>query len=224
MQLASSHGVKAANGQLLSHPCGAALAVERFDRSPGGGRVFVQSLAAILNDGFCLPKLDYEDLYKVSAHLSDAPESERIYRQACFNVALSMKNDHSKNFAFLMGADGRWTLSPAFDMCPSDGPGGRHAMSIAGVADHIGRNDLVRLAKKMDLPDFVVKDGIDQALAPANAFAPLAIDLGAQKSVTKKWQKVFKEIEGRIVVPMIPVNPSTPTTKKVPKYKEGLAP
>jgi hypothetical protein len=45
--------------------------------------------------------------------------------------------------------------------------------------------------------------GIDQALAAANAFAPLAIELGAQKSAAKRWEKAFKEIEGRLAAPMV---------------------
>ena len=57
---------------------GAALAVERFDRLPGGGRVFVQSLAALLHDDFLVPKLDYFHLAQVSARLSGVAESERI--------------------------------------------------------------------------------------------------------------------------------------------------
>jgi len=224
LQLANSHGVQAAKARLLSHPGGAALAVERFDRSPGGGRMFVQSLAALLEDDFRIPQLDYEDIYKVSMHLSGAPEVERIYRQACFNVALSMKDDHSKNFAFVMGSDGRWELSPAFDLCPNEGPSGWQTMSVSGVADRIGREHLINFAKSMDLGDSVAKDGIDQALAAANSFAPLAIELGAQKTATKKWQRAFKEIAGRLSVPMVPVDPSTPAKKRSPKGAKSLAP
>lgn len=224
LQLASSHGVRAAKARLLSHPGGAALAVERFDRSLGGGRVFVQSLAALLEDDFHFPQLDYDHIYQVSTHLSDVPEAERIYRQACFNVALSMKDDHSKNFAFVMGSDGRWELSPAFDLCPNEGPSGWQTMSVSGTANRIGRDHLVKFAKSMGLGDSVAKDGIDQALAAANAFAPLAIELGAQKTAAKKWEKAFKEIEGRLVAPMVPVNPSTPARKSSPKNAKGLAP
>jgi len=213
LQLANSHGVKAAKARLLSHPAGAALAVERFDRSPGGGRVFVQSLAALLEDDFRIPGLDYDHLHQVSRTLSVSAETERIYRQACFNVALSMKDDHSKNFAFLMGPDGRWELSPAFDLCPNEGPSGWQTMSVSNVAEHIGRDALLRFARTMGLSDAVAKDGIGQALAAANAFAPLAIALGAQKSATKKWAKAFKEIENRLAATMVPVNPSTPARK-----------
>ena len=207
LQLANSHGVRAAKARLLTHPAGAALAVERFDRSAGAGRLLVQSLAALLNDDFRFPKLDYSHIYQVSAHLSEVPEAERIYRQACFNVALSMKDDHSKNFAFLMNVDGQWELSPAFDLCPSEGPSGWHTMSVSNTADRIGRDHLKNFANRIGLADAVANDGIDQARAAASAFASLAISLGAQKSATKKWEKTFKEIDGRLAAAMISVIP-----------------
>jgi hypothetical protein len=68
----------------------------------------------------------------------------------------------------------------------------------------------------------VAKDGIDQALAAANEFAPLAIDLGAQKSATKKWEKAFKEIENRLAATMVPVNTSTPARKGSSKTAKGF--
>lgn len=204
LELANLHGVQAAKARLLSHPSGAALAVERFDRGPGGGRKFIQSLAAILNDDFRFPKLDYDHIFEASKILSGQPETERIYRQACFNVALSMKDDHSKNFAFLMGKDGHWQLSPAFDLCPNEGPSGWQTMGVSGESQRIGRADLLRFAQKIGLPESTAKDGIDQARSAANQFAPLAISLGAQVSAAKKWAKAFKDIENRLAPTLVP--------------------
>lgn len=198
LELANKHGVRAASARLLSHPSGVALAVERFDRAPGGGRVFSQSLAALLNDNFRSPNLDYDHLFKVSMTLSEQPEAERIYRQACFNVALSMKDDHSKNFAFLMGKDGRWELSPAFDLCPCEGPSGWQTMSVSGEAQSIGREHLLKFADRMGLPEAVAHDGIDQARGAANEFEALAVSLGAAKSAAKKWGKNFQAIDNRL--------------------------
>jgi serine/threonine-protein kinase HipA len=209
LQLANSHGVRAAKARLLLHPNGAALAVERFDRLPGGGRKFTQSLAAILNDDFRFPKLDYDHIFQVSQALTIQPEAERIYRQACFNVALSMKDDHSKNFAFLMDKNGKWELSPAFDLCPNDGPSGWQTMSVSGVAQSIERTHLLKFAQRMGLTESVAKDGLDQALSAANQFAPLSNSLGAQKNATNRWTRTFKEIEKRLTVALVPANRST---------------
>ena len=194
LALANKYGVKAATGRLLHHPKGAALAVERFDRAQGGGRIFVQSLAALLNNDFRIPSLDYLHLFQVSSLLSVAPEAERIYRQACFNVALSLRDDHSKNFTFCMDKQGQWQLSPAFDLCPADGPGGWHTMTVSGVGNHIERHHLITFARKMELPLSVANDGIDHALGAASEFESLAVALGSEKAGAKKWAKRFKEI------------------------------
>ncbi len=224
LELANHHGVRAAKARLLFHPGGAALAVERFDRASDGGRNFIQSLAAILNDDFRFPKLDYNHIFEVSKLLSGQPETERIYRQACFNIALSMKDDHSKNFAFLMGKDGQWELSPAFDLCPNEGPSGWQTMSVNGESQRIGRADLLSFARKIGLPESVAKDGIDQSLSAANQFAPLAISLGAQASAAKKWAKAFKDIEKRLAPTRVPSGASAPSRKSARRPGAGPAP
>ena len=194
LDLAQRHGVKAAQGRLLLHPHGAALAVERFDRLPGGARVFMQSLAALLNDDFRIPKLDYYHLEQVSARLCENSQSERIYRQACFNVALSMRDDHSKNFAFCMDKQGTWELSPAFDLCPNSGPSGWHTMTVCGIGTGINRGHLLSFADKLGLSQPLAYEGIDQALSASAEFEALAVSLGSQKAGAKNWAKNFKII------------------------------
>lgn len=201
LQLASDHGLRAVKARLLQYSNGVGLAVERFDRSPGGGRTLTQSLAAILNNNFRIPSLDYDHIYQVSKVLSGEPESERIYRQACFNVSLSMRDDHSKNFAFLMDATGKWELSPAYDLCPCEGPSGWQTMSVSGHAQSIERGHLLQFAQRMGLPLSVATDGLDQAISAANQFESLAISLGAQASAAKKWSKSFAAIEKHLRAP-----------------------
>jgi serine/threonine-protein kinase HipA len=194
LALANKYGVDAATARVLHHPTGVALAVDRFDRIAGGARKVVQSLAALLNDDFRFSKLDYFHLFQVSKALSDAPESERIYRQACFNVALSMRDDHSKNFAFCMDQQGQWKLSPAFDLCPNEGPSGWQTMTVSDVGDHIDRSCLLKFAQKMGLPPAIANDGIDRALSAASEFEALALSLGSQKAGANKWARRFKAI------------------------------
>ena len=200
LALAQEHGIRAARARLLFHPHGAALAVERFDRFPGGARVFTQSVAALLNADFRTPSLDYAVLAQLSTKLSGNPESERIYRQTCFNVALSMRDDHCKNFAFCMDQSGKWELSPAFDLCPSAGPAGWHTMTVAGEGRTITRAHLMQFARSLKLSPALADEGIDQALAAADQFAAKAIALGASSAGAKKWAKRLREI-GKSLLP-----------------------
>lgn len=41
---------------------------------------------------------------------------KQLFLQMIFNVASSNRDDHTKNFAFLMSEEGQWRLSPAYDL------------------------------------------------------------------------------------------------------------
>jgi len=225
LELADKHGVKAARGQLLSHANGAALAVERFDRLPSGERIHTQSVAALLGINFREPNLDYGALAKLARRLGGDPDVERLYRQLCFNVALSMRDDHSKNFAFCMDANGQWSLSPAFDLCPSAGFGytGEHTTTLNGKGTGISRSDLEAFALSVGLSQQLAQEGIDSARAAATEFEALAVSLGATKTGAQGWGKIFKKIDAHLRPTMAPGASSTNTSGK-PKPKKGNRP
>ena len=64
-------------------------------------------------------------------------------------------DDHTKNFSFIMEKTGQWKLAPAFDVCHSYRPDStwvsQHSMSINGKRQNITRNDLLQVAKKMNI-------------------------------------------------------------------------
>ena len=197
LALANQHGVPAGRGRLMSHPNGAALAVERFDRGPKGQRIHTQTVAALLGINFREPTLDYVALAKLARTIATQADVEQLYRQLCFNVALSMKDDHAKNFAFCMDSAGQWSLSPAFDLCPSEGLGlgHEHTTTLNGKGTAIARSDLEAFAASQGIAPSVAKEGIDRARAAAAEFEALATHLGATKTGAKKWAKAFKAID-----------------------------
>lgn len=200
LELANKHGVKAAQARLLEHPSGAALAVERFDRLTSGRRIHTQSVAALLNLNFREPTLDYKHIAKLAQKIGSDSDVERLYRQLCFNVALSMRDDHPKNFAFCMDADGQWSLSPAFDLCPCAGVGfsQEHTATLNGKGKGISRSDLLAFAASIELTPQVANEGIDNARAAATEFEALAVGLGATKTKSKDWTKAFKAIDASL--------------------------
>jgi serine/threonine-protein kinase HipA len=82
----------------------------------------------------------------------DLPMSqiEEQYRRMTFNIIARNQDDHVKNIAFLMDRQGRWRLSPAFDLAYSYNPTGawtaRHQMSLNGRRDGFDREDLIAFA------------------------------------------------------------------------------
>ena len=143
-----------------------AFGVRRFDRVQAGGqevRVHVQSLAALLHADYRLPSLDYETLLLATARVTgDYRETLKAFGRCVFNVLTHNRDDHAKNFAFCMDAQGRWTLSPAFDLCFSYGPGGQHTTSVAGEGAAPGRQQLLQVARRGGVKEKDAMECIDR--------------------------------------------------------------
>ena len=109
------------------------------------------SASAILETSHRIPNLDYEILMKLTMELTkDFGEIEKLYRLMCFNVFAHNRDDHSKNFAYLYDErEGRWRLSPAYDLTYSNSIGGEHATCINGEGKNPKLSDLLALADKI---------------------------------------------------------------------------
>ena len=84
---------------------------ERYDRS-GGKKLHTQTLAAINPDAD-----SYDDMFETCRRLSlPANEQSELYRRMVFNVMAGNVDDHVKNFSFMMGSDGEWHITPAYDV------------------------------------------------------------------------------------------------------------
>jgi len=130
----------------------ALYAIRRFDRERGALLHF-HSLAGILHHDFSSPTLTYE---RIAALLTRIPvekrtaDAEELCRRMIFNVLASNRDDHAKNFGFLMDGEGRWRLSPAYDLTFAVGKNTeRRQTGISGQWKNIGRDDLLSAAKQM---------------------------------------------------------------------------
>ncbi len=141
--------------------------VKRFDRV-GNRRVHVHTFGNMIQANFRLPSCDYGDLVKTAALVTrNAADVERVFTQMAFNVLAYNRDDHVKNFAFVMDGDtGAWRLSPAYDLVFATGPGGQHTMSVAGEGKNPGRTNLFRAVQKAGLSASAL-DGILARVAEA---------------------------------------------------------
>lgn len=127
------------------------FAVSRFDRTEQK-KVHMISAAGLLETSHRLPNLDYEHLFKlVSLLCRDQKELWKLYRLMCFNVFAHNRDDHSKNFSFLY-QNGRWHLSPAYDLTLSNSMYGEHATTVSGNGKNPGLKELLEIAEKFGLP------------------------------------------------------------------------
>ena len=75
-------------------------------------------------------------------------EVEKAYALACFNVLAYNRDDHGRNFSFLLEKDRRWALAPAYDLTFSHGPNGEQSMLLLGEVRTPGVNGLTELGRK----------------------------------------------------------------------------
>jgi serine/threonine-protein kinase HipA len=124
----------------------AAFATKRFDQQRGL-RVPMQSLAAFTGADFRIPgSLDYVNFLRATQMCTnDVREKALAFERAAFNVAFNNRDDHPKNFAYIMSPSGAWKLAPAFDVTFCEGPDGYHHMDVMGEALEIGREALILL-------------------------------------------------------------------------------
>lgn len=75
-----------------------------------------------------------------------------------FNVLAHNRDDHVKNFSYLLSRDGSWRLAPAYDLMFTAGIAGEHTMGIAGEALNPTRKHMLALAEEVDLS---IRDAIE---------------------------------------------------------------
>ena len=138
----------------------------RFDREPDGGRVHMQSLCALAQLDFNLPRVhSYSSYLQTITTLGmDAGALGEAFRRVVFNVFAMNRDDHTKNLAFLLRRGAAWELAPAFDVTYAYNPQGAwtsaHQMSVNGKFDGITIEDLRALGDRHGVPGIktIIKD------------------------------------------------------------------
>jgi serine/threonine-protein kinase HipA len=151
--MAADAGVEMSECRLLEEGGRRHFMTRRFDRLSDGGKLHMQSLAAMGHFDFnSAGAYSYEQAFDVIKRLGLAMHSrEQQFRRMIFNVVARNQDDHVKNIAFLMDQAGAWSLSPAFDVTYAYNPTGpwtsRHQMTINGKSDDFTREDFKAVAQ-----------------------------------------------------------------------------
>ncbi|MEN8253984.1 MAG: type II toxin-antitoxin system HipA family toxin [Verrucomicrobiota bacterium] len=165
--LAERAGIRVLQSRLLEGVDGeglpyAHLLVVRFDRT-AGEKIHMHTFSGM---GHKLPVrygASYEELLRlVLALTGDQREVVEMFRRMVFNVLLENRDDHVRNHAFLMDADGQWKLSPAFDLTPTpELP--EHSLGVNGKWSGIRRKDLLAIGQTFSIRN--AREIIDQCSA-----------------------------------------------------------
>lgn len=103
---------------------GRALLVERYDRTPSGGRVHTEELAQILDlptgdHGFKYQFTNFETVARTAASLSGVGAIGEVIDRIVLNVLLGNGDAHAKNWSFWYPDGQHPQLSPAYDIVPT---------------------------------------------------------------------------------------------------------
>jgi serine/threonine-protein kinase HipA len=181
-EIARRCGVEMAECALLEENGRRHFMTRRFDRDADGGKRFMQSFGAAAHlDYYESGHHSYEQLFLAMKRLGiPQPEREQQFRRVVFNLVGCNQDDHVKNFAFMMDRRGQWSLSPAYDLCHSEGSDftRHHQLSLNGKTNGFDRADLKALAEYADLPRSRDKHILEEVCDAFACWEPLARDLG----------------------------------------------
>jgi len=156
-RMAVDAGIVMSDCRLLEENGRRHFMTRRFDRLPDGGKLHMQSLAALAHLDFNQAGAhSYEQALQAARRLGlPAAAVEALFRRMVFNILARNQDDHVKNIAFLMDRTGRWSLAPAFDVTYSFQPGGkwtsRHQMTINGKQDGFQMADFEACARSASM-------------------------------------------------------------------------
>jgi serine/threonine-protein kinase HipA len=146
--MAKYAGVEMPETHLFSTKRNKYFGTKRFDRD-GDARIHMHSLGGLIHADHRSPSLDYDMVLRVTLALTrNIQEAEKVYALACFNVLAHNRDDHVKNFSFLLDARNEWIFAPAYDLTFSYGPGGEQSMLVMGEGRNPGTAQLQALGKQ----------------------------------------------------------------------------
>lgn len=168
-----------------SKKCDGYFGVKRFDRQKSEFK-HMHTIAGLLHADHRIPTLDYEILLKATLHLTkDIQECEKQFRQMVFNIFSHNRDDHSKNFSFLMDKNGKWKVSPAYDLTFSSGPVGQHCTTILGEGKNPTIEHILKLAEIILIKPKRAKEIIDDIKVAVLNWEKFADTAGVSKKSSK---------------------------------------
>ena len=191
-QMAVDAGITMMPSQLRVYGGVTHFLTRRFDRV-GNEKIHVQTLAAMspISAG-------YEDIFEIIRKLNlPYEDSKQQFLRMVFNVISRNVDDHSKNFAFCMTPDGKWRLSPAYDLTFSvdlvaPNYANHHSLNINEKNNDITRADLEKIAVENDIKEY--KKMIEAVIEAVAKFETYARELDIDQMLVKNICKEFCEV------------------------------
>lgn len=171
------------------------LLSERFDRTQDGKRIHFASAMTLLglSDGNNAT-MGHGYLDIVDFILQNCTEVEcnlqELYRRVAFNICLGNSDDHFRNHGFLLTAKG-WTLSPAYDMNPTQNE--YQSLLISSTSSKADLNILLDACGDYMLTRATAEKIISEVTGAVKGWRDMAIRLGIFKREMDMFSGVLDE-------------------------------
>jgi serine/threonine-protein kinase HipA len=163
--------------------------VERFDYD-GPNRLHVHTLSGLIDADHRSPALDYDTILAATRYLTkNDAEALAQYRLMAFNVLAHNRDDHSKQFSFVMNPQGAWATAPAYDLTFSVGPNGEHSTTVGGEGRAPGEKDMLKVADKSGIKKTQALEIIEEVRTAVAKWPQFAKEAGLKKTTTSEIQK-----------------------------------
>ena len=190
--MAQKAGLEVPEARLFSSKKGPGyFGVKRFDHFKGHS-LHMHTASGLLHADHRIPSLDYETLLKATLFLTkDVREGQKQFRACVFNVLSHNRDDHTKNFSFLMDEKGRWRVSPAYDLTFSSGPSGEHCTTVMGEGAHPTLDHLLRLSEITSLKKQEALNIIEEVKYSISQWNRYASEAGVSQKSSDRISKVL---------------------------------
>lgn len=195
--MAKKAGVTMNECRLYESAGGHHFMTKRFDRE-NGRKLHMQSLGALAHISYQEPGIcGYElaAMYMKEVGIS-YKEIEQFYRRMVFNCLAVNQDDHVKNISFLMDRNGKWSLSPAYDITFSYNPANKwlraHQMTVNGKTTGIELSDLLEAGSKMGIKERRCKDIIREVLTSVREFPVYAEQVGIKEKTCEYIHSIME--------------------------------
>ena len=169
------------------------FATKRFDRV-GNDRIHMHSMAGLTHDNFRISNIDYGHIIDAAFRLEQSASArENVLRLAAFNIYSHNRDDHSKNFSWLMNESGKWTFAPAYDLTYSSTAIYEHSTRVSGEGANPGRKHIIELANEFSInkPEEII-DQVQESIAQ---WPDIAKESGVSKVSINRIQAKFLQLK-----------------------------
>ena len=113
---AKESGITMSTCELLEHDGRSHFVTYRFDRR-NNERFHMHSLSGMMHQNPQETYNDYMDMFRIAQKLNlPQVHKEQMVKIILFNAIFGNRDDHSRNFSFLMNSEGKWAFAPAYDL------------------------------------------------------------------------------------------------------------